>query len=189
MKKKIKLNIQDERKSFGYLHQSKPYFLFLEYGEKRFYFSNKQIAKKWLVQFEIKLTDLLKELVSHFVNLIQLNISLTEYFEPNELSTKRDIINHLLARYGNLYLTSDVAIGREINNIYFEILDQYKFYIFFLRNNNRFNYQYELQRQNLKSLKRLKVDLELLTTKVDNCIITEKKQKKVKNLSSFLKIV
>jgi hypothetical protein len=183
MQKKIKLEIKDLRKSFGDLHQKEPYFLFIEYGTKSFYFSNEKKAKKWLVKFENIATDFIKELMQHVPSLQENNLILTTYLDFPKITNLQNDLNFILKRYWLLFNRKDLSIAREINNIYYQIVEQYEFYRNFYRKNNRFNFQYQKCIYALKSLKRIKKDFDFLLEDKNNTKI----EKTIK-ITSYLKI-
>lgn len=183
MQKKINLEIKDLRKSFGKKNQKEPYYLFIEYGTKSFYFSNEKKAKKWLVQFENLSRDFIRELMFHVPNLHENNIILIPFLDLPKLTTLQNELNFIQKRYWILFNRQDLSIGKEINNIYYHIESQYKFYKSFYRKNNRFNFQYQKSIYALKSLKRLKKDFDFLLEDKENTKI-----KKTIKITSYLKI-
>ena len=177
MRKKIRLKINDSRDSYGNLHQKKPYYLFIEIGKESFAFSNKRKAQNWLVKFENEVNELFSEMVSHSSNLYKLNIHLIEFMRFSELNSKRENLHFYLNRYYDLLNSSNYrnySIGAEINKFYYEIESQYTFYKNTLRNNNRLNYLYQKTRQDLKSLKRLKNEFDLLLKDIDGIVRVDK---------------
>ena len=177
MRKKIKLRIKDTRDSFGHLHQKKPYYLFIEIGKESFAFSNKKKAEKWLIKFENEVNDLFSEMVSHTAILYGLNIYLIEFVKFSQLNSKRESLHFYLNRYYDLLNSSDYreySIGAEINKLYYEIESQYNFYISTLRSNNRLSYLYKKTRHDIKSLKRLKNDFNLLLKDIDGVVKVKK---------------
>jgi hypothetical protein len=185
MKVKIKLELKDTRLSYRSKKET-PYCLFIEYGSESFYFSNEKKAKKWLCDFEKAATELLKELVTHLHLLFENNVLLTPYLDFPSLQNHASNLIEIQKRYYYLFNRKDLSVGREINNIYSEIENQYQFYRKFYQKNNRFNYQYQKTRQNIKSLKRLRKEFDLLLTDKNGI-------KKIENsepiqMTSFLKI-
>jgi hypothetical protein len=185
LRNKIKLEIKDTRLSYS-SKKSTPYILFIEYGENSFYFTNEKKAKKWLCNFERVATNLLKELLSHLPNLYQNNIVLTPYLEYSTLRNFTSSLFEIQKRYYHLFHRTDVRIGREINNIYYEIEEQYQFYRGFYQKNNRFNYLYQKTRQNIKSLKRLRQEFDYLLTEING--IKKTQTSAPIKMTSFLKI-
>ena len=175
MRKKIKLHIKDKRDSFNG-NIKYPYYLFIKIGKESFAFSNKRKALNWLVKFENEVNELFHELVSHTSNLYKLNIHLIEFMKFSELNSNRENLHFYLNRYHDLLNTStyrDFSIGSEINKFYYEIESQYSLYKNTLRTNNRLNYLYQKTKQDIKSLKRLKNDFDLLLKDIDGVIKVE----------------
>jgi hypothetical protein len=183
MQKKIKLEIKDLRDSFGHKNQKEPYYLFIEYGSKSFYFSNEKKAKKWLTQFETLATDFIRELMYHAPSLHENNIILTPYLDLPKLMKLQNELNFIEKRYWILFNNDDISIGREINLLYHHIELQYEFYKDFFRTNNRFTFQYQKSIYALKSLKRLKKEFDHLLISKENTKI-----KKTIKVTSYLKI-
>jgi hypothetical protein len=183
MQKRIKLEIKDLRKSFGYMNQKEPYFLFIEYGTKSFYFSNEKKAKKWLTEFETLSTDFIRELMYHSPCLRENTIILTPYLGISKLEKLQGDLNFIEKRYWTLFNNNEISIGREINLMYDTIESQYSFYKGFFRTNNRFNFQYQKSIYALKSLKRLKKEFDHLLESKENT-----KVKETVVITSYLKI-
>ena len=152
MRKKIKLNLGDKRLSFNG-NIKKPYYLFIEMGEKQFAFSNKVKAKKWLVSFENKLNDLTQELIIFIPKLYNYNTLFSLNMGLPQQKSYRDNLDYCLTRYWMLYNTSDTSsIGRELNNIRYEVFEQLEYFKKNLSKNAR----------NQSLLRDVKIDLKQL---------------------------
>jgi hypothetical protein len=128
VRKKIKLHIKDKRESFGG-NIKRPYFLFLEMGEKQFVFSNKVKAQKWLVTFENNLNTLIQELILNIPKLYNYNTLLSLNMDFPKQRNMRENLNYSMECYWRIYNSNYVtAIGKEVNNIYYEIEEQLEFY-------------------------------------------------------------
>ena len=128
MRKKIKLHIKDKRESFGG-NIKRPYFLFLEMGEKQFVFSNKVKAKKWLVTFENDLNTLTQELILNIPKLYSYNTLLSLNMDFPKQRNMIENLNYSMACYWRIYNSNYFTfIGKEVNTIYFEIEEQMEFY-------------------------------------------------------------
>jgi hypothetical protein len=137
VRKKIRLKIKDQRLSFNG-NIKRPYYLFIEMGEKRFVFSNKVKAKKWLVSFENDLNSLTQELIEYFPKLYNYNVCLSLNMDFPEQKRMRDSLDFWMERYWKIYNSNqDVSIGRELNGIFAVISDQLLFYKKVLGKNNR----------------------------------------------------
>jgi hypothetical protein len=168
MKKKINLLIKDYRDSFNEPHKKKPYFLFIEYGSQSFTFSNKDKAKRFLVQFQNESTALYKELGNFLSDCYKTNISLVHLLPRADYLSILKRLNTLTSRYSFILNTkTEIAIGREIDLIYYELKSIYTIYLAFLSSNNRSFYLLKELKFNVKSLKRLRKDLDFLLSDSD----------------------
>ena len=136
MKKNINLEIKDYRESFNEPHRKNPYFLYIEYGVKSFTFSNKEKAKRFLSKFKKESSLLYKELGSFIANCYSLNIRLVQIIPRSNYLSISHRLNSISERYSyilNTKFKQEVQIGREINNIYYELDSIYTDYIKFLQ--------------------------------------------------------
>lgn len=167
MEKTIKLKIKDYRDSFHEPHKKNPYYLFIEYGEKTFAFSNKEKAKRFLSRFKKESTSYYKELGYYMARCYSLNITMVHiipYSDYMHISKKLNLISLRFSHILNAPNSTDIAIGREINIIYYELHSVYSFLITLLSKNNRSYILLQSTKRELKSIIRLKKDLELLLT-------------------------
>ena len=182
MRKKIKLHIKDKRESFGG-NIKRPYFLFLEMGDKQFVFSNKVKAKKWLVTFENDLNALTQELILYIPKLYNYNtiLSLSMDF-PSQKNMRGDLDNSM-ERYWDLYNSEYVtSIRKEINNIYYIISSQIEFYKKLLGKNSRNQSLLTQIKTEIKHLKHLKNDFDALFD-VDKKLLSLGKLEKTKTIN------
>ena len=182
MRKKIKLHIKDKRESFGG-NIKRPYFLFLEMGEKQFVFSNKVKAKKWLVTFENNLNTLLQELILNVPKLYQYNTLLLLSMDFPKQRNMREYLDYAMGRYWKLYNSDNVSsIGKEINNIYYIIEEQMEFYKKLLGKNSRNQALLTQIKTEIKHLKYLKNDIDVLFD-VDKNLLSLGKLEKTKTIN------
>ena len=171
MKQKIDLNIQDYRTSCGNTSIKKPYYLTVNTGGERFYFSNKKKAERWLSKFTLEATELYKELGGYLSKLYELNISCVEIISFVNFQKKREYIDFHVERYWRVLRNYtgglSVEIGKELNGLFKFIQQQQEFYRKLLRSHNRYNLKYEEIRFSIKQLTRLKRDFDLLLSDVD----------------------
>lgn len=162
MRKKIKLHIKDKRDSFGG-DIKRPYFLFLEMGEKQFVFSNKVKAKKWLVTFENNLNTLLQELILNVPKLYTYNATLALSMDFSKQKKMRESLDYYMDRYWKLYNSNNIiSIGKEVNGILYEIEYQMEFYKKLLGKNSRNQNLLTQIKTEIKHLKYLKNDINTL---------------------------
>jgi hypothetical protein len=162
VRKKIKLHIKDKRDSFGG-DIKRPYFLFIEMGEKSFVFSNKVKAKKWLVTFENNLNTLTQELIQYFPKLYHYNVCLSLSISFSEQKRMRDSLDFWMERYWKLYNTSqDFSVGREINGMHAIISEQMLFYKKALGKNSRNQNLLNQAKIDIKHIKYLGNDIDRL---------------------------
>lgn len=171
MKQKINLNIKDYRSHCNEPNKKKPYYLTVNSGGERFYFSNKKKAERWLSKFTTEATELYKELGSYLSKLYDLNISCVEIISFVNFQKKREYINFHVERYWRVLRNYtggiSVEIGKELNTLFNLIQQQLEFYRKLLRSHNRYNLTYERVRFDIKQLTRLKRDFNLLLSDVD----------------------
>ena len=162
VRKKIRLKIKDKRISFN-ANIKRPYYLFIEMGEKKFVFSNKVKAKKWLVSFENDLNSITQELIQYCPKLYHYNVSLSLNIGFPEQKRMRDSLDFMMDRYWKLYNTSqDISIGREINGMYAVISQQLLFYKQVLGKNSRNQNLLNQAKIDFKHIKYLRNDIDSL---------------------------
>ena len=182
MRKKIKLHIKDKRASFGGSIK-RPYFLFLEMGEKQFVFSNKVKAQKWLVTFENKLNTLTQELILNVPKLSNYNTLLSLNMDFPKQRNMRESMDYVMEQYWKLYNSNHLtSIGREINFIYYEIELQMEFYKNILGKNSRNQALLTQIKMEIKHLKYLKNDINVLFD-VDKNLLSLGKLEKTKTIN------
>tara|TARA_B100000809_G_scaffold75897_1_gene73585 strand:+ start:840 stop:1421 length:582 start_codon:yes stop_codon:yes gene_type:complete len=169
MKKTINLQIQDYRDSFNEPHKKEPYFLFIEYGEKRFTFSNKTKAKRFLAKFKSESTNLFKELGYYMSDCFALNISSVHILPQSDFVHISQQLGASSERFAFVLNSRyiDISIGREINNIYYTLENVYSDFIVLLQKNNRSRVLLLETMRSLKSIRRLRKDLDTLLTNAD----------------------
>lgn len=188
MRKKIKLHIQDKRNSFGG-NIKRPYYLFLQMGEKQFVFSNKVKANKWLVTFENKLNSLAQELILNVPKLYNYNVQLSLHMSYPEQKKKREDIDFVMQRYWLLYNSNNLtSIGREINNIFHQIESQMEFYKKLLGKNSRNQSSLTEAKINIKHLKYLRNDIDQLFDVDKNLLLLSKSGEKIQDKSNLSEI-
>ncbi|WGH76130.1 hypothetical protein P8625_02890 [Tenacibaculum tangerinum] len=167
----INFSIKDYRDYCHEPHKKKPYFLTVNSNGERFYFSNKKKAERWLSKFSKESTELYKELGSYLSSLYELNISCVDIISFVNFQKKRNDIDYYCERYWRVLrgYTSGIAveIGTELYKLFNFIQSQQEFYRKLLRSHNRYNLKYHSIRVQIKQLKRLKTDFDLLLTDVD----------------------
>ena len=182
MRKKIKLKINDKRDSFGG-NIKRPYYLFLEIGEKQFVFSNKVKAKKWLVSFENELNSIAHELIQYFPKLYNYNVCLSLNLGLPEQKRMRNSLEFYMERFWRLYnVNQTTAVGREINNMYSEIHNQLNNYKKVLGKNSRNQNLLNQVKIDLKHLKYLRNDINVLFD-VDENLLSLKEIEKTYKIS------
>ena len=183
MRKKIKLHINDKRNSFDG-NIKRPYYLFIEMGEKQFVFSNKVKAKKWLVTFENKLNALVQELILNVPKLYNHHVQLSLNMSLPEQNRMREEIDFVMHRYWLLYNSNQLtSIGREINNIYYTVFDQMVYYNQLLGKNSRNQASLTQSKIDMKHLKYLRNDIDQLFDVDKNLLLLSKSETKVQDKS------
>ncbi|WP_422091315.1 hypothetical protein [Tenacibaculum ovolyticum] len=171
MKNKINLNIKDYRDSFHEPNKKKPYFLTVNSNGERFYFSNKKKAERWLSKFSSESAELYKELGAYLSKLYELNISCVDVISFVSYQNKRVDIDWYAERYWrvlNGYTGGlSVEIGSEIGSLLRFIQNQQEFYRKLIRTHNRYNLKYQALRMEIKQLKRLQIDYDMLISNAD----------------------
>lgn len=163
MERKINLEIRDYRDSFNEPHKKKPYYLFVEFGDRRFAFSNKKTANRFLSMFQNEATDLFCELGTHLGRLFYYNISLVQKIDYIKYKKNLENLEHFALRYSYVINSkNDIIIGREILNLYYSLLDELQGIKKILQTNNRSNILLRELKREIKSIKRLKKDFDLL---------------------------
>jgi hypothetical protein len=182
VRKKIKLHIKDKRESFGG-NIKRPYFLFLEMGEKQFVFSNKVKAKKWLVTFENDLNTLTQELILNIPKLYSYNTLLSLNMDFPKQRNMRENLNYSMECYWRIYNSNYVtSIGKEVSNIYFEIEEQMEFYKKVLGKSSRNQALLTQIKTEIKHLKYLKNDIDALFD-VDKVLLSLGRMEKTKTIN------
>lgn len=185
--KKIKLKIDDQRFYTNSKNLKKPYFLFLEIGKESFYFSNKEIANKWLSKFEKEINLILREIFIEYHHLFKLNISLLRNMEFLTLNKLRSELNDNIFRYTKLLNTTiNFSILREINNFFLTLYHQNKIYLNFLRKNNRFHFLYQESLIQKRNINRLSKDIDILFSSTSGLKKVTKQHKS--EFLNFLKV-
>jgi hypothetical protein len=185
VRKKIKLHIQDKRNSFGG-NIKRPYYLFLQMGEKQFVFSNKVKANKWLVTFENKLNTLAQELILNVPKLYNYNVQLSLHMSYPEQKKMREDLDFVMQRYWQLYNSNNLtSIGREINNIFCQINEQMEFYKKLLGKNSRNQSALTEAKINIKHLKYLRNDIDQLFDVDKNLLLLSKSVEKIQEKLSL----
>lgn len=165
MKKEINLVIKDYRDSFNEPHKKRPYYLHIEYGKKNFGFSNKEKANRFLTLFRNESTFLYKELGNHISSCFSINVSMVKAINHSDYTKISNSLNNLSLKFSNVLVSkSDVLIGREIGILYYELEKIYNYFKAFLSKNNRCNALLERVKMDIKNLKRLRKDFDLLLT-------------------------
>ena len=163
LKRKINLEIKDYRDSFNEPHKKKPYYLFVEFGERKFVFSNKKTANRFLSMFKNESTELFCELGQHLEKLFYYNISLVQKIDFLIYKKNLENLKDYALRYSYvLHSKNDIVIGREILNLYYSLLDELQTIKKILQSNNRSNTLLRELKSEIKSIKRLKKDFDLL---------------------------
>jgi hypothetical protein len=185
VRKKIKLHIKDKRNSFDG-NIKRPYYLFLEMGEKQFVFSNKVKANKWLVTFENKLNTLAQELILNVPKLYNYNVQLSLHMSYPEQKKMREDLDFVMQRYWQLYNSNNLtSIGREINNIFCQINEQMEFYKKLLGKNSRNQSALTEAKINIKHLKYLRNDIDQLFDVDKNLLLLSKSVEKIQEKLSL----
>lgn len=190
MRKKINLHIKDKRNSFGG-DIKRPYFLFIEMGEKQFVFSNKVKAKKWLVTFENNLNTLTQELILNVPKLYNYNTLLSLNMDFPKQKSMREYLDYVMQRYWKIYNSNHIiSIGKEINTIYYEIESQMEFYKKLLGKNSRNQVLLTQIKMEIKHLKYLKNDIDVLFDVDQNLLSLGKIEKttKINQSENYLSI-
>lgn len=170
MPTKINLEIKDYTDSFNEPHKKKPYFLYIQYGQKNFVFSNKNKANRFLSKFKKESHLLFKELGLFISDLHLLNIKLVSNMNYLQFKKNTDNLSFSSERYAKFlsnFQKTHVPIGREIDLIYYDILNQYAFFNKFLSKNNRSNILLENVKIKTKMMIRLKKDFDCLLIDAD----------------------
>jgi hypothetical protein len=185
VRKKIKLHIKDKRNSFDG-NIKRPYYLFLQMGEKQFVFSNKVKANKWLVTFENKLNTLAQELILNVPKLYNYNVQLSLHMSYPEQKKMREDLDFVMERYWQLYNSNNLtSIGREINNIFCQINEQMEFYKKLLGKNSRNQSALTEAKINIKHLKYLRNDIDQLFDVDKNLLLLSKSVEKIQEKLSL----
>lgn len=180
MKKKISFNFYDERNSFGHLNQSHPFKLFVGMGENIYKFKSKSQAKKFILHFENRYNLLIQQFLDHIPFLFELNINLLTT-QSRQLLKNREALNFFVHQYyENIHFNDYVLHSKtEIENLSFELSNQYKFYIELLQKSNRNHFLLKKTKTNYYNFIRLEKDLELLFSVTEKLELVD-----IKNLES-----
>ncbi len=177
-RKNIKLELKDYRDSFNEPNKKKPYYLYVEWGNRNFYFSNKKKAERWLAKFKKESTELYREVSFMLFDMFKINLSMCELLSfPNAVSLRDSLIWHATNfNKLNLGVGSNIEIGRELKAVYNELLNHLSVYRKALRKNNRFRFLYEQIRTMIKKARRLKTEFDLLLSGADgiNELVSDK---------------
>ncbi len=152
-------------------------------GEKQFVFSNKVKAKKWLVTFENNLNTLTQELILNVPKLYTYNTLLSLNVDFPKQRQMREDLDFVMQRYWRLYNSDHVtSIGREINNIHFILEEQFDFYKKLLGKNSRNQTLLTQIKTEIKHIKYLKNDINVLFD-VDKNLLSLGKVEKTKTIN------
>lgn len=191
MKKNINIVLKDYRDSFHEPHKKKPYYLFIQNGEKCFYFSNKVKANRFLSSFKKQSTLLYKELNNHLKNSYAYLLDLCQILDFAKYQSICNELNFLSLRYAKtlkIKNADSICIGREIDIIYYQLDDFYIYFKKVLQKNNRSNVCLENVNFSIKNIRRLRLDFNALLQDADginNIINVDSKSVKYEH---FLKI-
>jgi hypothetical protein len=152
-------------------------------GEKQFVFSNKVKAKKWLVTFENNLNTLTQELILNIPKLYNYNTLLSLNMDFSKQKNMRGDLDYSMERYWRIYNSNYVtSIGKEVNNIYYEIENQMEFYKKLLGKSSRNQALLSQIKTETKHLKYLKNDIDALFD-VDKVLLSLGKMEKTKTIN------
>lgn len=176
MRKKLKLKLSDIRNITNGRHQKKPYFLFIEFGSNKFYFSNKKTATRWLTKFENESNNIFQELIFKFEFILKLHTKMLLNINYSEIEKNISSILWSMKRLNRIYNTNEeIVIGRELNSIYYEVDYQLKYFKEILQTNNRnYNLLIETNTQ-IRDVQRIRTDIDLLFSSIENLSSIESK--------------
>ncbi|MFT7442641.1 MAG: hypothetical protein ACI9Q3_001015, partial [Maribacter sp.] len=119
--------------------------------------------KRFLVQFQNESTALYRELGRFMSDCYQTNISLVHVIPRADFLSIMNRLNFLSTRFSFILNTeTEIAIGREIDLIYYELKSIYALHLTFSSTNNRNAFLLRELKFNLKGLIRLRKDLDYL---------------------------
>lgn len=189
-KKKINLEYEDIRNSYGDLNQSHPFEFFLGIGNKSFAFKSNNQAKLFLAKFEKSYNNIYSQFIDHFSKLFELNVNTITYKKDFTSSNFRDSLNFYLDRYDTFVNTDTIVTNptRELENVYIEVLEQYKAFIKVLSLSNRSSFLLNRTYTDYQNAKRLVKDYEILISDTKGLkLVTAKELIQLKKYN-FLKI-
>lgn len=168
-RKNIELKLKDHRHSFDEPHMKKPYYLYVEWGNRNFYFSNKRKAERWLKKFEKEATELYREVNIMLFEMFKINCVLCDYLHPKTARELREDIIWYADKFNKVSLgfNYQMEIGTELRRIMNSLMRHLSYYRKVLRRNNRFRYLYEDVRFKIKQARRLKSDFAILLSGAD----------------------
>lgn len=159
----LKMEIKDERKMRYEPHLKKPYYLYVEWGNRNFYFSNKHKAERWLVKYKKHVQDLYREMIFFFADLYKTCIYLIDIAGFTKIKQYREDFNFTFDMYHRyIYSAGEFEAGTEIHSLYNQIIRHLTYYREVCRRSNRHRVLYENLRHKTKQAKRLYREYELL---------------------------
>lgn len=164
-RKNIELKLKDYRKSFNEPHMKKPYYLYVEWGNRNFCFSNKRKAERWLKKFEKEVTQLYRELNIMLFDLFKINCVISDLLDSKKAKDFREDIIWYANKFNKVSIGicyTDFEVGTELRSILNTLMRHLAYYRAKLRKNNRFRYLYEDIRFKIKQARRLKSEFDLL---------------------------
>ena len=169
MKNNFELELKDYRDSFNEPHKKKPYYLYVGSGNRNFYFSNKFKAERWLTKFKKSSSELYRELNYMLFDLFKLSATLIEITDYATVMRLQKSIQWHYDHYHKIYvnLVRGVEVGRELKNVYHELIKQLNYYKSRLVKSTRFRYLHEKVNQDIRKAKRLYKEFDLLLSGAD----------------------
>lgn len=171
MKRKLlNIKLKDYRHTFNEPHKKKPYYLYVEWGNRNFYFSNKRKAERFLKKFQKESTDIHRELNIMLFETFKINCLICEHLNIKQAKDFREEIiwfadNFQKQNLGNF--GGNCEIGLELKRVLNVLIKHLGVYRVVLRKNNRYRYLYEDVRFKIKQAKRLKKEFDVLLSGAD----------------------
>jgi hypothetical protein len=145
--------------------QKKPYYMIVEYRKDYFYFQNKRESERWLAKFKKESTALYKELGIYLSKVYSYHIQLVTILDFAEYQKGVHDLTFYNIRYAKLLKTDllgTINLGSEVDKLYQTVLFYFIMYHRETKKNTRFQGVNSDILFNLKNLKRLRKEFDVL---------------------------
>lgn len=164
MEKLLNIKITHFSEHFEFT-QKKPYYMIVEYRKDYFYFQNKRESQRWLSKFKKESTALYKELGIYLVKVYSYHIQLVSIIDFNKYEKGIHDLAYYNIRYSKLLKTDllgKINVGSEVDKLYDTIFFYFQEYKDITQKNARFQGVHSDINFNIKNIKRLRKDLDIL---------------------------